>query len=401
MESKDTVKLYIHIVSPVHIGGGQEKCWINGIHYIYEQDDKIVRVFSQEKLEKYLTNEEIIRLTNAIELGKAQEFFEYLVNTRKIPFSDFSKDYFMPYRPEGDIKTMIRTGLGEPYLPGSSVKGAIRSAMFSFAYHKNPSIKNQIDRLNQLPTLRGQGNKMNQALFGKIENNLMRFIQVSDAMFKNTMLFNAKVFNLFEDRYLRDWFGGWKHSQDKGTDERFKPTGFSSTYETLEINDWSTFRIKVNRTLWDLMDKINQVQRPRYWNILMNGNPIEKLFGMINFATRKYILSEMEFFEAFPAENSDHIINELNEILATMPKDNRSCVLKMGAGTGFHAITGNWQFQDFADTGMHGGGRLRGKKKFKSRKISFSKFEGDEGYETLFFPMGFVKIYTQDAWDEV
>jgi CRISPR/Cas system CSM-associated protein Csm5 (group 7 of RAMP superfamily) len=401
MMENDTAKLYIHVLSPVHVGGGQEKYWVNGVHYLYESNNKTVMVFDLEKLGSFLSEDEINQYTNALESGKAKEFFDYLANTRHIPFSKFSKAYYMPYQPEGEIKTMIRTGLGEPYIPGSSIKGAIRSAIFSWAYHNDPRIKREIDRLNQSADTRGLGNKMDESLFGKIENNLMRFIQVTDAMFKDTVLFNTKVFNLFEDRREREWYGGWKHAQKGPTNEDFKPRGFSSTFETLEINDWATFRVKTNKTIWDLMGKYPETPRPSNGSMIMAGNPLEKLFGMINFATRKYIQSEIEFFETFPAEKSDSIVDELNEILATIPDDNKACGLKMGAGNGFHAITGNWQFEDFTDTGFHEGGRFAGKKKYKSRKISFSRFETDEGTENLFFPMGFVKIYSEEAWQEM
>ena len=400
MENNDSAKLYIHILSPVHVGGGQEKYWVNGVHFLYDRDGKAVKVFDLEKLGEFLSGDEINQYTNALEKGTVGAFFDHLVNTRKVPFSEFSKDYFLPYQPEGEIKTMIRTGLGVPYIPGSSIKGAIRSAIFSWAYHNEPMFQNQIDHLNQSYDKWRLGNKMDEALFGKIENNLMRFIQVTDAMFSKTMLVNTKVFNLYGDRNDPEWYGGWKHAQTGRTDEDFRALGFSSTYETLEINDWAPFRMKTNKTIWDLMGKYPEIKRPANGSLIMGGTPIEKLFGMINFATRKYIQSEIEFFEAFPAEKSDSIVAELEDTLNVIPGDNKSCVLKMGAGTGFHAITGNWQYADFAETGFHEG-RNAGKKKYKSRKISFTKFEAGKGFETLFYPMGFVKIYTEEAWQEM
>jgi len=396
MQQQETAKLYIHVLSPVHVGSGQEKYWVQGVNYIYDQQHNIVRVFDLDKLGGYLSEKEINQYSNAIEQGRVVEFFNYLTTVRKIPFSEFSKEYYLPFRPEGEIKTMIRTGLGIPYLPGSSIKGAIRSAIFGWAYANLNHFKDKIDKLNIPNPPRRQGNTMDEALFGKIDNNLMRFLQVSDVLFENTMLFNSKVFNLFEDRGSQEWFGGWKHAQREGTDDSFSPRGFSSTYETLEINDWAHIKIKINKKIWDLMAKYPEIARPEHGRILMQEKPLENLFEMINFSTRKYLNDEMHFFKTFPAENSDHIIDELEEILAVIDDDNKSCVLKLGAGTGFHAITGNWQYKNFIDTGVY-----RGKKKFKSRKISFSKFETDQGLRTYLYPMGFVKIYTQEAWDKV
>lgn len=401
VEQKETSQLYIHVVSPVHVGGGQEKYWIQGVNYLYDQQQNIVRVFDLDKLGNYLSEREINQYTNSIEKGRSADFFDYLTNVRKIPFSKFSKEFYMPFRPEGEIKTMIRTGLGVPYIPGSSIKGAIRSAVFGWAYANVNGFKLKIDNLNISNPPRGYGNKLDEALFGKIDNSLMRFLQVSDALFENTMLFNSKVFNLYEDRGSQEWFGGWKHAQREGTDENFSPSGFSTTYETLEMDDCARVKIKINKSIWDLMGKYPDIKRPEYGRMLMKENPLESLFEMVNFSTGKYIRDEIAFFRAFPTENSDHITDELEEILELIDDDNKSCVLKLGAGTGFHAITGNWQYGDFTKTGIHYGGRFNGKKKYKSRKVSFTKFDTDEGLSTLLYPMGFVKIYTQEAWDKV
>ena len=56
----------------------------------------------------------------------------------------------------------------------------------------------------------------------------------------------------------------------------------------------------------------------------------------------------------------------------------------MSAGSGFHSITGDWQFKNYSQTGIWEQGRHAGKKKYKSRKIAEWN-----GYLSL---MGFVKL---------
>jgi len=71
----------------------------------------------------------------------------------------------------------------------------------------------------------------------------------------------------------------------------------------------------------------------------------------------------------------------------------KNILLRLGAGSGFHAMTGDWQFDDHTETGYHQGGRNHGKKKYKSRKLAFEWDEtrGNEG-EYVFYPMGFIEL---------
>ena len=69
-----------------------------------------------------------------------------------------------------------------------------------------------------------------------------------------------------------------------------------------------------------------------------------------------------------------------------IPADGSSCLLKMSAGVGFHSITGDWQFNDYDETGQWTDFRNAGKKKYKSRKIV--------EYNHRLQLMGFVRLRT-------
>ena len=63
--------------------------------------------------------------------------------------------------------------------------------------------------------------------------------------------------------------------------------------------------------------------------------------------------------------------------------DTNQCILKMSAGAGFHAITGDWQFDDYTDAAQLD--RKRGGELPKSRKIAVSGTKACA-------PMGFIKL---------
>jgi hypothetical protein len=75
-----------------------------------------------------------------------------------------------------------------------------------------------------------------------------------------------------------------------------------------------------------------------------------------------------------------------------MPENGQSCILKMAAGSGFHSITGDWQFDDYSIDGVDTSrkisrGTLKNVKSAKSRKIAILN-------DNEFTLMGFVKLTT-------
>jgi hypothetical protein len=111
---------------------------------------------------------------------------------------------------------------------------------------------------------------------------------------------------------------------------------------------------------------------------------IHELFNIINGHTYDYISKEIDFFNKYnQAEYTQKIINNLTAISNQIPDDDENCnfcILKMSAGSGFHSITGDWQYEDYAKTGVWNNGKQR----YKSRKVAIHKDN--------FSLMGFVKL---------
>ena len=122
-------------------------------------------------------------------------------------------------------------------------------------------------------------------------------------------------------------------------------------------------------------------------NAILDGGA-EKLFGIINHATRNYLLKEKEFFEKYKeAERTKEILNGIEDLLTLIPQNNSYCIMKMSAGSGFHSITGDWQNKDYLNTGLWRksvNGDEVAIPKYKSRKIA--EFNGK------LLLMGFIKL---------
>ena len=158
------------------------------------------------------------------------------------------------------------------------------------------------------------------------------------------------------------------------------------------------------RSSHDLFEKygldslIKKGEGPNYINEkkLLMDKGINELFKIINKATKTYLEEEEAFFCKYDeADHTEKILESIRELKKLIPNENTDtgtyCLLKMSAGVGFHAITGNWVYDDFIETGTDNG-EDDGRKNKKSRKIALYIGNSAKPFLKGFELMGFVKI---------
>ena len=368
--------LKIEVLTPLSIGAGAEKDWVRGVDFVVNKG-KIYKL-NLKKIVKEGVN--IDRLTSFFASKNEQGIINLITEPKLEKVSDFVMP--LPADSPNDIKAFVKNQLtGKPILAGSSLKGAIRSILFNY--------------------LRDRERDEKQVLGSSVKGDeFMRFIKISDAEFDGTSLVNTKIFNL---QKKGNWIGGWKHG-GKETGDKFNPTGFNTIYEALMPSDvgcasfmvsnqfievdWRRFYDQWQRetrkdaekeTIKHLIAKVESKK-----TLLRDENSLNTLFKVINNHTKEYLEKEKAFFEKYSADKTDLIIESIDKLLNLIPSDNSNCILKMSAGSGFHSITGDWQFEDYSRTGVWDFGRNQGKQKYKSRKIALC---GEH-----FDLMGFVKL---------
>ncbi|MDR3272566.1 MAG: RAMP superfamily CRISPR-associated protein [Flavobacteriaceae bacterium] len=268
----------------------------------------------------------------------------------------------LPTDTANDVKSFIKNELsGNPIIPGSSLKGAVRSVILDYLIGtQKPTRLDEKDYF-------GDSNKGDE---------LMRFIKFSDAEFSETTIVNTKIFNLKGSG--NNWTGGWKHEFKGGTNDKYKPNGFNTLCEALLPSEKSVCSIMLSKISFGKIVNQNLIhEKQKLFDL-------KELFQIINNHTKAYLDKEIQFFTQFFTDKTNEIIESLNNIKNQIPNDNSYCVLKMSAGSGFHSITGDWQYDDYVNIGIWSGGRNDGKKKYKSRKIAI--------HDGVFSLMGFVKL---------
>lgn len=348
----------LEVITPLSIGSGNENEWVPGADFVIK--DKKVYVLDIQKAVK--NGADLNKLTNLFIKTDSTGICNLLGNGLEIA----SKYIFKaPATTSNPIKSFVRTQLfDKPVVTGSSLKGAVRSALFKYL------------RTNE---------RDNEAVFGKMKDgsDFMRFIQISDFEMPSSILVNSKLFNLRKED--GNWYGGWKHMKEETT-ERYKPEGFNTLYECIEPHQKGFGSINLNTTAFDLLFQKGRNITITYPNekVELIHDSISKLFMVINNATKNYLEKERAFLLNYSAERTEELVENIDDLLDLIPEDNSCCLMKMSAGVGFHSITGDWQYSDYSNTGIHNEGRNKGKHKYKSRKIA--EYKGNLQL------MGFVKL---------
>jgi len=326
MENINTIyNCKLEVLTPVHIGAGKEKDWVQGIDYIIDKER--IKVFNQEKLYAELIDIQennnqtgLDILSNYLTQRKYEDLEKYIktkIDIKKVTLADY--DILGEIKPAGEIKSFIRNGLGKQYIPGSSLKGAIRSILFNHLYK---GLKPN-----------GMMQKLENDLFGFIDNNIMKFIRVYDAECEQEdfEIFNIELFNLYNR-------GTWKSDYKKG---------FKISVEALNEKSEANLRINIASGLIDFIKNKGAMLPRNLTHVIKDKAPLENIFSIINQYSKLYIEKEIQFFESFPhAESTDLAIEELTKIVNTISKLEKSCILRMSYGSGFHGITGDWRLHD-------------------------------------------------------
>lgn len=376
--------LEIEVLTPLSIGAGQEKDWVCGVDFVVDKG-----TLYKLNLKKMIANGIKVDDLTSCFASKDEERLKLKLAGNLDDVSDFSMPF--PAETDNDVKAFVKNQLGgNPVLTGSSLKGAIRSVLLDYIATKD-EIVNAVSEANQ------RRKPFESFIFGSSNDGdeFMRFIKISDAEFDKTELVNTKIFNLRGNG--NNWQGGWKHLQtnrdgNSFTDEHFKSTGFNTLYESLTPKQKGYASLMMSLELYDSYEKNNEKHRTHIKTekkrpILQND--IRTLFGIINQHTKCYLLKEKAFFEKYAADRTEDIVSSIKSLLSQIPTDNSYCILKMSAGSGFHSITGDWQFEDFSINGLDTSkkvsrGLLNGAKSSKSRKIA--------DWNGKLSLMGFVKL---------
>lgn len=313
----------IETVSQIHIGNGSFLQEGND----YLADDNYVYVLNVDKLGSIIGEDpKSIQLwSDAIMNGSASMFLKDRIQGH--PIQDITRRKIKRIAgskmEQSSLKECMHDGLGKPYVPGSSIKGAIRTVVMSSLARKE--IVKRLNKEND----RRKWKKIIQDIESELlhfeaytkkgkrdtgpSSDIFRFISTGDAFFDKGVEIAIKQVNLniTERNSLLD-------NKKQQVVEAIKP-GVSSH-----------FRLKIGEDFY------------RYSGI----EDMQNLFKIINDHTYNLLCDEIDFWakgEGSCYIGQDDYLDQLDLILDTIEEcQPNECVLRIGQASGWRFVTGAW-----------------------------------------------------------
>jgi CRISPR-associated protein Csm5 len=370
--SKETLGLKIpctlEVLSPVHIGSGVKLA--NGIDFTTTKDT--ITIVSKSQLMVYLEQ-------NPEQLEK---FIRSDYKLDNINVSTIGRNYTLNGERVFDISEFERNGNGTPYIPGSSLKGAIRTVILTQIFNSWTKEKQRKFLEKAIESEKGEkwaSQPIMEEIFGDDSNyNLMRTLQVYDAHFKNDV--DVEKLHLLSLKSRTDY--GWKKmGKDKQTKQPFplqdNPKYSTSIFvESLPIGSKADFSINLNNFLIN-----NPVAKVK---LQFNENSLKAVSNfilIINTHSKQKLEMERKFFEDLKSPKK--LINVLSEIdnllkqIGALKED--EFILRISWGSGWKGMTGDFLTDNWLNTFRDKFGKGMGKPGFsifpKTRRIVFEENE--------------------------
>ena len=317
-------KYQLETITPIHIGSGETLNQIDG----YYADGRWYHI----DLNRVLAHPSVD--INALTSEMSQRGFRWGPHfaQRNMDPTDLSAyNLACPQSPEEvELREAIKTVENRPYIPGSSLKGAIRTAILGEILSESDDIYDK--SLNQLETLIEQGaggnprreqpaRRIESLAFGKDPNSdLFRALQISDTepLESDTLEIGmAWTLTLNQNDQL-------VQKIDNGRE-------YKNFVQQIQRGQSFTFTIKID----DLLFRDREKARLGFTDL--QEKTLRDIAEVCRSATNALMQSEQDFFSYYSLPEIANRYDELIHINNTVPEG--AFLLQIGWGAGYHVNT--------------------------------------------------------------
>lgn len=353
-------KVQAHLLSPVHIGSGHKL--FEGVDYIKSGNhtfllniDRLIKAFGADE-----------RFMDSIKKGRVGDFLDQ----QGVSPEKFSYIMIKGATRNREINDLLRNGFGLPTLPGSSIKGSIRSVLYADRLKKLQ--RSILQRLGNKPKARNTDSLIQKDIMapgadtaGKAPNHdIGRYVRIGDAHFSTRdiqICGNAILaYDKKSDREEPWWIDLSKRNpQERYTEEavesatviairdKAKSEEFGISLDTHLFKD-ALFKEKLGLpgNLPDNWVAFAELMNKHAESLLVEEmKTIRDLFGIDKERTDDIdsIIEEIEQMDEKVAQYYDHLdflFNEGIPLKEDFEEDGISWVQRVGWGSGWTAMTG-------------------------------------------------------------
>lgn len=196
-----TFKAELTVMSPVFIGSGDV---LNKTRYYFDRKSNLVKIVDDKKFRAFLAKNDLFDSfqKHLVKFGKKGNLATWLFENNirinsvdifkyELPLSVIkSKDLKTnPLAQLNDIKMFVKNSDGMPYIPGSSIKGAIRTALLYLELKNNKDkyshywnrLSSVIEDKNLKKELENIIKDIEGEVFGSIKDSRFKALRISDS----------------------------------------------------------------------------------------------------------------------------------------------------------------------------------------------------------------------------
>lgn len=321
-------KIKITTLTPIHIGSGSFLQY--NTEFITTEKkiskERFVRVIDDRKILALVGEEHVNDWLLSIERMEDIKAFvkRYAPESKVTDYSDRCMPLFADdVKGTDTLKECIHDGFGVPYIPGSSIKGAIRTAVLASIVDPKVVQSKVVNKYGRI-----SASEVEKFLFGKDPNaDVFRFLHVGDAYFdKGSEIAIRLIMGLNVTQ---------RDSLIPKNDT--KP----QLVEAIAFDENAHCQLKVATEYYSMAKK----EMPdAIGDMPQQMTSVQILFELVNEHTLKLVEEEMAIWEEYKNRiGADEYIEKMHDILATVKQCKLGeCVLRIGHASGWRFITGAW-----------------------------------------------------------
>lgn len=338
----NTQHVLVETLTPLHIGSG--RLLQGNTEYLYFSEAATVALVDERKVLDVIGEENLDRWIQIID--NEDDLLDY-VRKRKPALTpgDIARRTMKavgskkPTKWQKDgkfkfptIREQLFSGNGQPILPGSSLKGAIRTAFFNTLIQANPTAARRINEFKETdfkgkPKYKGQ--KLEARYFANVSNpgeapnhDVFRFVRIGDTHFGETVCLLSETLN------------------EKGDSTFEMKDEVKQLIECIPKGAEALCRVQIPS---ELLSRLGETRFRETANKIPHRDQLNwtELIADINKHTRRLIKKELDRYQSqhLPADAAEYL-DTLRKLMTSLEPN--QCVIRVGFGTGYLNMTGGW-----------------------------------------------------------
>ena len=366
---KEIFKVKYEVVTPIHVGNGQK---IPKTELAFFPDKGLIRRVDFEKFIETIPPHKIKDISQKLRYAK-NDFFNYILKSESLSLDNLSTEYDLLFlynyklneiTKMRELSSHIKSIFSKPYLPGSSIKGWLRTAILHYYIKRikeaKPLIDNFYRQLDRLPSnprqLRKEKGKMGSILekqvFGQDpREDIFKFVTITDTESISKKYLGLAIVQIFHPLELKE-------------NVQFQSLKFSQYLEVIKIKSHLEGKIVFNKDFQGYKNdffKSKNLSTQLREHILKDliGLPRDECFTKIkeicNIFSKQIISFNLKYLKKLKEEiKSSNLLNliqyydtQLIPLYEELKSSKNQFLIRLGAGTEWHSKTVGLLIMDY------------------------------------------------------